>query len=85
MRKYNQFSREIIMARGNIALILASAFVVVDLALIVMVNTPTDTRVTTAPLVAPENQFMITLVLVGAAIIASLAAIFFKFKPVPAC
>jgi len=73
------------MARGNIALILASAFVVVDLALIVMVNTPTDTRVTTAPLVAPENQFIITLVLIGAAIIASLAAIFFKFKPVPAC
>ena len=73
------------MARGNIALILASAFVVVDLALIVMVNTPTDTRVTTAPLVAPESQFMITMVLVGAAIIASLAAIFFKFKPVPAC
>ena len=73
------------MARGNIALILASAFVVADLALIVLVNTPTDTRVTTAPLVAPENQVMITLVLVGAAIIASLAAIFFKFKPVPAC
>ncbi|MHA1136039.1 MAG: hypothetical protein ACTSSE_06080 [Candidatus Thorarchaeota archaeon] len=49
------------------------------------VNTPTDTRVTTAPLVAPESQFMITMVFVGAAIIASLAAIFFKFKPVPAC
>ena len=72
------------MARSNIALILASAFVVADLALIVLVNTPTDTRVTTAPLVAPESQFMVTMVLVGAAIIASLAAIFFKFKPVPA-
>jgi len=62
--------------------ILVSVFVIVDCILIWMVNS--STRATGAGLIAPEDQFTITLVLAGAAIIAILLAIFFKFKPVPA-
>ena len=72
------------MAYGYRGLILFSTFIVVDLILIWIVNTPVSTRVTTAP-VATGDQFMITLALAGAGVIAVLAAIFYKIKPVPAC
>jgi len=70
------------MALGKRGLTLVSLFVIVDCVLIWMVNS--STRATGAGLIAPEDQFTITLVLAGAAIIAILLAIFFKFKPVPA-
>lgn len=70
------------MAIGKRGLTLVSVFVIVDCVLIWMVNS--STRATGAGLIAPEDQFTITLALAGAAIIAILLAIFFKFKPVPA-
>jgi len=72
------------LAYGSRGLTLVSAFLVLDCMLIWLVNTNTNTRGSAAP-VASEDQFLITLVLIGAGIIAVLAAIFFKFKPVPAC
>ena len=70
------------MAIGKRGLTLVSVFVIVDCVFIWMVNS--STRATGAGLIAPEDQFTITLVLAGAAIIAILLAVFFKFKPVPA-
>lgn len=71
------------MALGKRGLTLVSVFVIVDCILIWMVNT--STRATGAGFIASEDQFTVTLVLAGAGIIAVLIAIFFKFKPVPAC
>ncbi len=71
------------MALGKRGLTLVSVFVIVDCILIWMINT--STRATGAGLIAPENQYTVTLALAGAGIIAILLAIFFKFKPVPAC
>ncbi|MCK4566889.1 MAG: hypothetical protein KAU48_06230 [Candidatus Thorarchaeota archaeon] len=71
------------MALSRRGLTLVSVFVIVDCILIWMVNT--STRATGAAPIALEDQFTVTLVLAGAAIIAVLVAIFFKFKPVPAC
>ena len=70
------------MALGKRGYTLVSVFVIVDCILIWMVNT--STRATAGGLVAAEDQFTVTLVLAGAAIIAILLAIIFKFKPVPA-
>ncbi len=72
------------MAIGYRGLGLLIAFLVVDGALIWIVNTPVVGRVTAAP-VATGDQFLITMALAGAAVIAILAAILFKVKPVPAC
>ncbi len=71
------------MALGKRGLTLVSVFVIVDCILIWMINT--NTRATGAGLIAPEDQYTVTLALAGAGIIAILLAIFFKFKPVPAC
>jgi len=71
------------LAYGYRGLGFVSAFLVVDCILIWLVNAPTSTRVTSPP-IATGDQLMITLVLVGAGIIAVLAAIYYKVKPVPA-
>ena len=70
------------MALSYRGLTLVSVFVIVDCILIWMVNS--STGATGAGLIASEDQFTITPVLAGAAIIAILLAIIFKFKPVPA-
>jgi len=71
------------MALGQRGYALVSVFVIVDCILIWMVNT--STRATGGGYIPAEDQFTVTLVLAGAAIIAVLVAIIFKFKPVPAC
>ena len=63
-------------------LTLVSVLVIADIILIWMVNS--GTSATGAGLIASEDQFTITLVLAGAAVIAILLAIVFKHKPVPA-
>jgi hypothetical protein len=66
--------------------ILLSVFLVVDGFLIWWINA-TNSRTATfvAAPVASGDVTVVTYGLIGAAVIAVLAAIFFKFKPVPAC
>jgi hypothetical protein len=78
--------RQIILAIGYRGGILLAVFLVVDGFLIWWINV-TNSRTTsfvTAP-VASGDVTLVTYALVGVAVITILAAIFFKFKPVPAC
>lgn len=71
------------LIRGYRGIISLTVFLVVDGLLIWWVNSSPRT-VTAAPLISSGDQGIITLVLAGAAVIAVLAAIMFKSKPVPA-
>lgn len=66
--------------------ILLSVFLVIDSFLIWWINA-TNSRTTgfVAAPVASGDVTLVTYALIGAALIAVLVAIFFKFKPVPAC
>ena len=71
------------MALGYRGIGLLVSFLVVDAALILIVNAPTvETR--TGASASTGDQLVITMALAGAAVIAILAGIFFRFKPVPA-
>ena len=73
------------MAFGKRGGILLSIFLVVDGLAIWWVNSSSRTsNFTTAP-VASGDVTLVTYGLIGAAVIAVLGAIFFRFKPVPAC
>ena len=71
------------MIRSYRGITLLSIFLIVDCILIWWVNQPRTTGFVTAP-IATGDQSIVTLVLVGAAVIAILGAIMFKSKPVPA-
>ena len=68
------------LARSYRGLILVSAFLVVDCILIWIVNSNTSAAGIPGPISA-EDGTTITLVLVGAAILAALAAVLWKLKP----
>ena len=68
------------MARGYLGLILVSVFVVVDCILIWIVNSRTGIPGIVGAVPAGD-QFTITLVLIGAAVIAILVGIAHKVKP----
>lgn len=74
------------MALGYRGGFLLSVFLVVDGFLIWWVNLPSS-RTSSFPAapVASGDVTLVTYAIVGVAVIAILAAIFFRFKPVPAC
>ncbi|MGY5879707.1 MAG: hypothetical protein RTV31_05625 [Candidatus Thorarchaeota archaeon] len=67
------------MARGNLGVILISAFIVVDLILIWIVNT--NRYLPGVGVIAGADQLLITVVLAAAGIIAAIAAVMWKLKP----
>ena len=71
------------MAFGYRGLAILLAFLVVDCILIWIVNTSRVLPVTAAPITSGD-RLLITEVLIGAAVIGVLVAIFYKVKPVPA-
>ena len=71
------------MIRSYRGITLLTIFLVVDCILIWWVNSPRTTSFVAAP-VASGDQSLVTLVLIGAAVISVLGAIMFKSKPVPA-
>ena len=67
------------MARGYLGIILVAAFIVADLILIFIVNTSRVLPV--VGVITPSDQLLITYVLVGAAVLAAIAAVLWKLKP----
>ena len=67
------------MARGYRGLILVTAFVVVDCILIWLVNT--NRVLPGIGTISSADQLVITMVLVGAAIVSIFAAVLWKLKP----
>jgi hypothetical protein len=67
------------MARGYRGIILVTAFVVVDCILIWLVNT--NRVLPGVGVISSADQVLITLILVGAAIVAIFAAVLWKLKP----
>ncbi|MGY5859165.1 MAG: hypothetical protein RTU63_07335 [Candidatus Thorarchaeota archaeon] len=67
------------MARGYLGLILISAFIIVDLILIWIVNT--SRFLPGVGVIAGGDQLLITIILVAAGIIAAIAAVMWKLKP----
>ena len=67
------------MARGYRGIILVTAFVVVDCILIWLVNT--NRVLPGIGTISSADQLVITMVLIGAAIVSIFAAVLWKLKP----